>query len=150
MQVIHFTRGAADPLDAFRARETALVNLANADGGSQISCVHLAPGAQVLEPPATHDCALLVVHGRMTLTARDTGMRLALEAGVGVTLKSGECYALESESGAVVIAIDAPRIQPTAAGISTPARIAGQRWPGEAAPPRDTSSASPSPASKAH
>lgn len=151
MQVIHFTRGAADLLDGFRAREAALVNLANADGASQISCLHLAPGAQVLEPPATHDCALLLVHGRMTVTAHDTGVRLALEAGVGITVGTGERYTLESETGAIVIAIDAPRINPTAAGISTPQRTGGQRWPGEEAPSRDTSSAAtPAAAPNAH
>lgn len=135
MQVIHFTRGAADPLDGFRARETALVNLANAEGASQISCLHLAPGAQILDPPVTHDCALLLVHGRMTIVATETGMRLALEAGVGVTAEAGERYTLESATGAVVIAIDAERIAPTATGISRPARIAGQRWPGEEGSP---------------
>ena len=131
MQVIHFTRGAADPLDGFRAKATALVNLADGEGASQISCLHLAPGAQILEPPTTHDCALLLVHGRMTVTAIETGMRLALEAGVGVTVEAGERYTLESETGAVVIAIDAPHLAPTPAGISTSARIAGQTWPSE-------------------
>ena len=131
MQVIHFTRGAADQLDGFRAQRTALVNLADGEGASQISCLHLSPGAQILEPPATHDCALLLVHGRMTVTAINTGMRLALEAGVGVTVEAGERYTLESEMGAIVITIDAQHIEPTPAGISTPARIAGQRWPGE-------------------
>lgn len=131
MQVIHFTRGATDPLDGFQARKTALVNLANSQGTSQVSCLHLSPGAQILEPPATHDCALLLVHGRMTVTATHTGMRLALDAGVGVTVRAGEHYTLESETGAIVIAVDARHIVPTPAGISTPARIAGQRWPGE-------------------
>lgn len=140
MQVIHFTRGAADRLDGFRARETALVNLANGEGTSQISCLHLARGAQVLEPPATHACALLLVHGRMTVTATNTGMRLAVEAGVGVTVEAGERYTLESETGAVVIAIDAQHIEPTPAGISTPGRIAGQRWPGEDEPHSQASS----------
>lgn len=130
MQVIHFTRGAADPLEGFDARETALVNLANGEGTSQISCLHLGPGAQILEPPTTQDCTLLLVHGRMTVTAADSGMRLALEAGVGVTVKAGERYTLESTTGAVAIAVDAQSLEPTVAGISTPSRIAGQRWPG--------------------
>lgn len=150
MQVIHFTQGAADPLDGFRARKTALVNLANGEGASQISCLHLAPGAQILEPPATHDCALLLVHGRTTITALDTGMRLALDAGVGVTVRAGEHYTLESEAGAVVIAIDALRIEPTEAGISTPARIAGQRWPGEGGPSAETADGSTQRSSQAH
>jgi len=130
MQVIHFTHGATDPLE--NASRSALIDLANGRGDTRISCLHLAAGAEILEPPATHDCAVLLVHGRITLAAADTGLRLELLAGVGVLVKTGERYTLESEQGAILLVVEAQELKATRQGISTPQRITGQRWPGDA------------------
>jgi hypothetical protein len=131
MQVIHFTRGATDPLKDFCAKGTGFVPLVDGGGDAHVSCLHLSAGAQISEPPATHDCALLVVHGHVIMTVEDSGARLDLYSGVGAVLKAGEHYGLESPLGAIVLAVESQRLEPTRRGISTPGRIAGQRWPGE-------------------
>lgn len=147
MQVIHFTEAAADPLQVFQARETRLVNLANADGPCQVSCLHLAPGAQVLEPPVTHASTLLLVYGQMLITQIDIGLPLTLTTGVGVTLAVGERYTLESKTGAIIVIVEAPHLKPTEAGISRPGRLFGAFWPGEESPSRRKLAPPPS---KAH
>jgi len=42
-------------------------------------------------------------------------------------------YTLESEQGAILLVVEAQELKATRQGISTPQRIAGQRWPGDAA-----------------
>jgi hypothetical protein len=44
MDVIHFTRGAADPLNAFDAKRVSCVPLAEGRGASHVSCAHLGAG----------------------------------------------------------------------------------------------------------
>jgi hypothetical protein len=96
MDIIHFTPGALDP-ENVRCRGTAAhMPLVSGHGEFDISCLYLAPGGQIAVPPARHAQLLLVVNGK--LHARCSGPQLLLElsAGVGLLLKDGESYQLES------------------------------------------------------
>jgi hypothetical protein len=147
VKVIHFTEGAADPLEDFEARGVRYVPLASAQGevgASVVSCFHLSAGARITETPCVHDCVLLVVQGRLTLRGIDDPERIHLfpgrhdlSGGMGVVLNAGEPMRIESDEGAIVIAVEAPQLLATARGLSTPARLWHQRWPGEQ-PPRRT------------
>jgi len=130
MRVIHFTEGATDWLNGFRARFARSVPLASGEGETYLGCLHLMRGARINDPPETHDCALLVVHGEVVVS-EDHGGRADLSCGMGVVIEANVPYHLESERGAIVLTVEARRLVPTAQGISTPERIAGQRWPGE-------------------
>ncbi len=159
VKVIHFTEGAADPIEDFEARGVRHVPLANAlgdIGASVVSCFHIGAGGRITETPCVHDCVLLVVQGRLTLWGIDDPERnylfpgrVDLSGGMGVVLNAGEPMRIESDEGAIVIAVEAPQLLATARGLSTPARVAYQRWPGEQRPaercgPSSGSSASPS------
>jgi hypothetical protein len=60
MIVIHFTRGAADPLTAFGATDARFLPLAEA----------LDSNAIIVSPSVTHATALLIVYGRITVTTQ--------------------------------------------------------------------------------
>jgi hypothetical protein len=47
MDVVHFTRGATDPLKAFGAGGTFFLPVGQTEGNSHISCLHLEMGAIV-------------------------------------------------------------------------------------------------------
>src|ERR1700680_1136413 len=84
VKVIHFTEGAADPLEDFEARGVRYVPLASAQGevgASVVSCFHLSAGARITETPCVHDCVLLVVQGRLTLRGIDDPERIHLFPG---------------------------------------------------------------------
>ncbi len=130
MQVVHFTEGATDLIWGSCSKGTRFVPLADGEGDTHVSCLHLMPGGNACEPPVTHDCALVIVHGRVTVIPAKTDARIDLSA-VGFVVRAAECYSLETQEGAIVIVIDSQRLEATECGISTPARIAGQRWPGE-------------------
>ncbi len=129
MQVIHFTQGATDWLTGFSARRSRSVSLATGTGDTHLGCLHLMPGARIDEPPITHDCALLVVHGQV-LVLEDVGSRVILSRGTGTVMKAGSRYQMESERGAIVLTFESKRLAATLQGISSPDRIAGQHWPG--------------------
>ena len=128
MRVIHFTEGATDWLFGFRAQLARSVSLVSGDGDTHVSCLHLKPCARIIDPPATHDCALLVVHGQV-LVVEDHGASINLSCGMGAVIKAADRYHLECERGAIVLTVES--LEATPQGISTPQRIAGQRWPGE-------------------
>jgi hypothetical protein len=48
---------------------------------------------------------------------------------MGMLLHSGETCQLDSEQGAVIIAIEATKLDADFCGISLPERVAGQQWP---------------------
>lgn len=109
-----------------------MVSIAESPSDSYVTCLHLSEGAKISKPSTTHDCALLVVYGTITITLEDVGSPSNVSAGVGAIVEAGERYRLESKQGAIVVAIEIPGLRVTAASISTPMRIMGQRWPGEA------------------
>ena len=130
MQIIHFTEGATDELEGFQARDVRSVPLADGSGDTHLTCLHLSPKAYIWDPPITHSRALLVVSGRVTVIFLNGG-RAWLSGGVGVIIDAGDRYSVESEQGAIIIAVECKELTPTERAISTPERIMGQRWPGE-------------------
>ena len=68
MRIIHFTAAAADPLNSFDATGASFLPPLEGQRNSHFSCLHLNSGAKVLSPSLTHAAALLVVHGRITMT----------------------------------------------------------------------------------
>ena len=130
MQVIHFTEGATDPLKGFGAQSVRFVSLAAGGGDTHLSCLYVDAGARIDQPSTSHDCASLLVHGQ-GIFAGEFGLRLDLSAGVGLVLKAGERYRLESARGGILLLVESAVLAATKRGLSTPSRIMGQRWPGE-------------------
>ena len=133
MDVIHFTKGATDPLLGFRAHDIGFVPLADGAGADEtyVSCLHLGAGGWVSDPPSMRDSAILIVQGTATFTLGKPRMRLKLVPGVGVVVNADDRYRLESDLGAIVIVIESECLEATELAISTPDRICGQTWPGE-------------------
>jgi hypothetical protein len=128
MRVIHFTQGATDKLTGFGSSGARFVPLADGTGDSHVSCLHLEEGARVNAPAISHAAALLVVHGRITITTH-LDARIQFSGGMGTVFADHERYTIESATGAIVLVVEAADLKPHARGISTPQRIAGQRWP---------------------
>jgi hypothetical protein len=133
LRVIHFTAGATDSLLASNARGAQFVPLADGVGDAHIGCLRLAAGGRVPSLPMSQACVLLIVQGELVFEWGTT-MRLELSAGVGVVLNAGEQCALVSRDGAILILVQSNDLEAHDCGISTPQRIMGQRWPGEAIP----------------
>jgi hypothetical protein len=132
MDVIHFTEPAADPLDTFGATGARFLPLTEGQGNSHVSCLHLDSNARISSPSLTHAAALLVVHGRITVTTLDPAMRIDILAGMGCVFDKGEPYTIESVTGAILIIVESECLAAHGRGISRPERIAGARWSGDA------------------
>jgi hypothetical protein len=130
MDVIHFTAGAADPLKAFGASKATFLPLADGEGDTHLSCLHLEIGGKIEAPSITHAAALLVVHGRATI-ASDIGARINFSGGMGAVFGPNEPYTLNSETGAILILVECQELTAHARGISTPQRIEGATWPSD-------------------
>ncbi len=98
-----------------------------------MSCLHLNAGGYIQRRSIAQESALLTVHGSVTLID-DYGLRLEVSAGVGAVLKADEHFALRSVQGGIMFLIQCQQLRALESGISTPRRIAGQRWPGEESP----------------
>jgi mannose-6-phosphate isomerase-like protein (cupin superfamily) len=129
MDVIHFTQGATDPLNAFDSIGVRFLPLADGQGDTHVSCAHLNPGAEIQAPSLTHAAALLVVHGRITVTTPEA--RIDIHAGMGCVFEKGEPYSLRSDAGAILIILESDQLVTNRRGVSTPERIAGQTWPSD-------------------
>lgn len=132
MQVIHFTRGATDPLTDHGTRGTHFLPLADGEGETHVGCVHLDPGARLDARPLTHAVALLVVHGRIQITVQASGLILRVSAGMGCVFDKDEPYKIASDIGAIVLIVESDLLEAHPRGISNPDRIAGQTWPSDA------------------
>ena len=132
MKVIHFTEGAAEIFESSQVSLTKFVPLLHGPGETYITCLHLLPGANLVELPTSQECALIVVSGFVTVLTFEPHVSIDLRAGVGVVIEEGDGYALESREGAIVIAVNAERLNVSKETISTPERVMGQTWPGEA------------------
>ena len=99
MKVIHFTSAAADPLESFSSADASFLPLADGNGNSHISGLHLERNATVSSPSLTHAAALLVVHGRMTVETPNPQIRIEIHAGSGCIVEKDEAYSLELEGG---------------------------------------------------
>lgn len=131
MHVIHFTRGAADPLTAFDSRSVRFLPPADGSGDTHVSCAHLEPGAQIEAPPLTHAGTLLVIHGRITITKLVAATHIDMHAGMGCVFDRDE-PSLHSDTGAILLIVESQELIAHPRGISSPERIAGQRWPSNA------------------
>jgi hypothetical protein len=131
MKVIHFTEGAAEFVESSRVSLTKFVPLLQGTGETYLTCLHLLPGAMLVELPTAQACALIVVSGFMTANTFEPTVSVELRAGVGVVIEEGEGYSLESREGAVVMAVNAERLNVSKEAVSTPERVMGQIWHGE-------------------
>jgi hypothetical protein len=133
MDIIHFTRGATDPLDAAGVRGAHFLPLADGEGETHVGCVHLDPGATLDAPSLTHAAALLVVHGRIQIAGKAPFTRIQVHSGMGCVFEKDEPYSLQSEIGAIVLIVESDHLKAHARGISNPERITGQTWPSDCA-----------------
>jgi len=133
MDVIHFTRGATDPLYAYDSQGVNFIPLADGAGDTHIGCVHVKPGGIVEAPSLTHAAAILVVHGRVQITHPRPFISAQVHAGMGCVFDANEPYTLRSDTGAIFLIVEADRWQAHERGISSLERIAGATWPSDAA-----------------
>ena len=127
MIIIHFTQRAADPLESFSP--SSFLPLADGEGNTHISCLHLSTGGKVPSPSTTHAAALLVVHGRITVETPFPRSQIDIHAGMGAVFDKDETYSLKSEEGAIVLIVESDHLLVSDRAISTPKRIAGATWP---------------------
>ena len=131
MKVIHFTSAAADPLESFSSADASFLPLADGNGNSHISGLHLERNATVSSPSLTHAAALLVVHGRITVETTTPQIRIEIHAGSGCIVEKDEAYSLKSEEGAILLIVESQELTAHARAVSTPHRIAGASWPAD-------------------
>jgi hypothetical protein len=74
----------------------------------------------------THAAALPCVHGRFTFTTPFA--RINIHAGMGAVFEKNEPYSLTSDPGVILLIVESEELTAHARAISTPIRIAGQRW----------------------
>jgi hypothetical protein len=82
-----------------------------------VSCLHLERQAEIPSPSLTHGAALLVVHGRITVTTEFSKIPIDLHAGMGAALNPNEPYSLISEPRMAQIPIHLDRQRRFARGI---------------------------------
>jgi redox-sensitive bicupin YhaK (pirin superfamily) len=131
MNIIHFTRAATDPLISLGSSSAFFLPLADGQGNTHISCLHLDMNGKIEAPSITHAAALLVVHGRITIEPHDAHARINIHAGMGAVFAPNEPYTLNSEAGAIVLIVESQEFIATARAISTPQRIEGATWPSD-------------------
>jgi redox-sensitive bicupin YhaK (pirin superfamily) len=131
MDVIHFTERATDPLKGFGASAASFLPLADGQGDTHISCLHLEIGGKIEAPSISHAAALLIVHGRVTIES-GIGARIKFSGGMGALFGPNEPYTLKSDTGAIVLIVESQELTAHARGISTPQRIEGATWPSDA------------------
>ena len=138
MRIVHFTEAATDPLKGVSMYGARFVSLADGAGEDEtfVSCLHLEPGGWISDPPTDRDNTLLVVHGAVRLTSSTHTPRVRLSCGMGLVMSAGTRYTLDSEWGAILLVVEAERLEATESGISTPERIMWAVWPGEPGYPR--------------
>src|SRR5271165_7238420 len=131
MNVIHFTHGATDPLNDVGTKGVRFLPLADGTGDTHVSCVHLEAGATIEAPSLTHAAALLIVHGRITITTHTPSSRIQFHAGMGAVFDRDEPYSIESDLDSILLLVESQTLTAHPRGISTPERIAGQTWPSD-------------------
>ena len=129
MDVIHFTKGAA-ALTGFSASGASFLPLADGEGDTHISCLHLKLGGKVESPSVSHAAALLIVHGRVTIE-QAPGPRIHFSGGMGAVFEQNEPYTLKSETEAIILIVESQQLTAHARAISTPQRIEGAIWPSD-------------------
>jgi hypothetical protein len=130
MRVIHFTKGATDPLKGFDASGASFLPLADGLGDTHISCLHLEMGGEIEAPSISHAAALLIVHGRVTIE-QAPGPRIHFSGGMGAVFEQNEPYTLKSETDAILLIVESKELTAHPRAISTPQRIKGATWPSD-------------------
>ena len=130
MKVIHFTQPAADPLKGFGAAGAYFLPLADGEGDTHISCLHLEMGGKIESPSLSHAAALLIIHGRVTIE-QAPGPRIHFSGGMGAVFEQNEPYTLKSETEAIILIVESQQLTAHARAISTPQRIEGATWPSD-------------------
>jgi hypothetical protein len=131
MEVIHFTHGATDALSAFDSRGVRFVPLADGTGDTHLGCAHLFPGATIRSPSLSHAATLLVVHGQVAIRTKNPKSHINLSGGMGGVLRKDERYSLTSETGAILLIIEAEQLAAHPRGLSSPIRVYGHAWPSD-------------------
>jgi hypothetical protein len=130
MNIIHFTRNAADPLNSAGEKGANFLPVADGHGDTHISCVHLDSGAAINASSLTHAATLLIVHGRITITSeRGQPRNTDIHAGMGIAVDREESYSFKSDSGAILLIVESDHLLAHERAISTPGCIAGASWP---------------------
>src|ERR1700678_2372435 len=109
MKVIHFTHRATDPLTAFGSSGAAFLPLADGQGDTHLSCLHLEMDGKVESPSLSHAAALLIAHGRVTIE-QSPGPRIHFSGGKGALFEQNEPYTLKSETGAIILIVEAQQL----------------------------------------
>jgi len=109
MRVIHFTQPAADPLKSFDSTGASFLPLADGEGDTNISCLHLEMDGKVESPSLSHAAALLIAHGRVTIE-QSPGPRIHFSGGKGALFEQNEPYTLKSETGAIILIVEAQQL----------------------------------------
>jgi hypothetical protein len=130
MDVIHFTKGAADALTGFSALGASFLPLADGEVNTHISCLHLEMGGKVESPSLSHATALRIAHGRVTVE-QSPGPRIKFSGGMGAVFERNEPHTLKSETEAILLIVESQELSAHARAISTPQRIEGARWPSD-------------------
>jgi hypothetical protein len=133
MKVIHFTEGAAELFESSQVTLTKFIPLLQGTADTYVTCLHLLPGASLVELPTAQECALLIVSGSATLLNQEPRFSVDLYPGVGVVVEEGDGYVLQSPEGAIAIAVNAERLNVSKEAVSKPHRVMGQIWPGDTA-----------------
>jgi hypothetical protein len=128
MDLVHFTPGSLDPDNVRRPNAAAILPLATGKGDLEISCLYLSPGGRISVPPSGQSQMIMMVNGKAQATF-PTGFGPRIYAGMGMLLHAGETCELQSDRGAVIITIEATKLEADLCGISMPARVMGQQWP---------------------
>jgi hypothetical protein len=103
------------------------MTLASGSGEFQASCLYLAPGGQIAVEPTSQGRLLLVVNGKASAILRNQVCEAL--AGMGLLLEPGEECQLTSETGCVILSLEADQLAADECGISHPDRVMGQQWP---------------------
>src|ERR1700733_3888605 len=130
MRAIHFPSPAAEPLRAFDATGATFLPLADGEGDTHISCLHLEMDGKVESPSLSHATALLIVHGRVTIE-QSPGPRIHFSGGMGAVFEQNEPYTLKSETDAIILIVESQQLTPQTRAISTPQRIEGAIGPSD-------------------
>jgi hypothetical protein len=67
--------------------------------------------------------ALLVAHGRMTISSHDTFGRIDVHFCMGCVFQSGERYSMRSETGVILLIAEANELAAHPRGISSPGHL---------------------------
>ena len=128
MDIVHFTPGMLAYDKPHSSSTAAIMPLAAGKGDIQISCLHLSPGGRISIPPSNHSQLIMTVNG-IAKSQFPTGFGPVILAGMGMLLHPGETCQLKSDQGAVIIAVEATKLEADLCGISIPDRVVGQQWP---------------------